>query len=68
MGRKKRLDVVRSKVQYANGDRDSSEHSLPQVEPVLESQALEAGKIQVEQQDGDLLNLSGTTVVRQSKN
>lgn len=66
--RSKRLNVVQSSEPYANGSHNSSEQVLPQCEPVLQVQALGDDDIQVEQQDDDDLNLSGTIVMRYSKN
>ena len=64
MGRRKRLNVVRSSASYANGERSISE---PHVEPQLESQALEDSEVQVEKQNDDLPNMSGIAVIRNFK-
>ncbi|XP_052137324.1 uncharacterized protein LOC127755684 [Oryza glaberrima] len=61
MGRKKRLNIVQSSLQYCSGQGTSNEHSSPQVEP---PEAFEDDGIHDEQQDDGTLNISGEDDVK----
>jgi hypothetical protein len=62
MARTKRLNVVKISAKYKSGDGNISEHN-----PLHESQALEDDEIELEQQDDDSLNMSGTNTMKKAK-